>query len=242
MTLLTLDQLQVGYGREPLLPPLSFELSAGQVWVMAGRNGSGKTTLLRTLTGEIKPVGGSLQLAPAAQISLVPQRTDVDAWVPRTVQAYVCEGLDRDWQYMRPRWGKLSQQATNEVTQALREVDAADLALRQFRELSEGQKQRVQIARAMVSQPSLVLLDEPTSAMDPAHERAILRLIRHLADTKNIGIMVSLHHAEGIPELADHAVFLDRDLQIAVAGSADTIRARTEFRRRYGLAGEVTLL
>ena len=240
--LLTLAHLRIGYGREPLLPELSLQVCPGQLWVLAGRNGSGKTTLLRTLTGELRPLGGAMVRAEGTTVSLVVQRPDLDPWVPRTVRDVVGEGLDRGWGFLRPRWGRRRSAALATVDKVLAEVHAADLAARQYRELSEGQKPRVQIARAIVSNPRLLLLDEPTSAMDPANERMILRLIRALAHDRQMGVIVSLHHAEGIPELADHAVFLDRDLQVAVAGSADAIRARTEFRRRYGLGGEVTLL
>lgn len=241
-SMLAVHELLIGHGREPLLPALSFRVWPGQVWVLAGRNGSGKTTLLRTLTGELPLIGGQMSALPSLGISLVAQRSDVDAWVPRTVMDYVQEGLDRSWTFVRPRWGSASRTAHSVVSNVLAEVHALDLADRQFRELSEGQKQRVQIARAVVSSPQLLLLDEPTSAMDPANERMILRLIRTLANERQMGVIVSLHHAEGIPELADHAVFLDRDLQVAIAGSADEIRMRPEFRRRYGLGGEVTLL
>jgi len=137
-------------------------------------------------------------------------------------------GVDRGWSFLR--WGG----RTDGVRRALEDVGAEGLAREPYGHLSEGQKQRVLMARALASDPDVLLLDEPTSAMDPMAEADIFALIQTLRETRGLTVIVASHSMAVLPSIATHVVFLDRDDQIAVAGDRETVLEDPRFRARYG--------
>ena len=137
-------------------------------------------------------------------------------------------GVDRGWGFLR--WGGRGDR----VQHALQEVSAEELAREPYGHLSEGQKQRVLMARAIASDPNVLLLDEPTSAMDPIAEQAIFELIDGLRQARGLAVMIASHAMSVLPAIATHVIFLDRDDQIVLAGPRDTVVADPHFRHRYG--------
>jgi len=103
-----------------------------------------------------------------------------------------------------------------------------------FAHLSEGQKQRVFVARALVSRPHMLVLDEPTAAMDALAEKEVFQLLARLGSTRRLGIVVVSHHMEHALEVATHALFVDRDDSICVAGPKMDVVRDPEFVLRYG--------
>lgn len=170
--LYTCDRLEIGYGRAPLLPPISLSVGRGEFWAVVGRNGSGKTTWFRTLLGLQPPVGGAV-IHPGGppRATYIPQRQGYDPIYPLTAAQVVAMAVDRGWSFTRPRAGG------DAVRAALAEVGAAELASRTFRSLSEGQKQRVLLARLVAAEADVAFLDEPTAAMDRVAEREALALL-----------------------------------------------------------------
>ena len=225
---LTANGLQVGYGGVALLPPLDLSIRPGEVWALVGRNGCGKSTLLRTLLGELRPVMGDYLLTTDTRLAHVPQRGSHDLCVPARAGDMVEAGVDRGWEFWR--WGGRRAR----VNRALCDVGAHTLAHLPYSHLSEGQKQRVLMARALVSGPEVMLLDEPTSAMDPMAEREIFDLIDALRDGHGLAVIIASHSMAVLPAIATHAVFLDRDAQLAVAGEREHVLADPAFLARYG--------
>ena len=232
----TIEDLRVGYSGVPLLPSIRLAIRPGELWGLIGANGSGKTTFLRTLLGLLPRVGGRLELQPGVTIGYVPQRSDLDLSVPARVVDIVRGGLDRGWSFLLPA---IHLRRAGAVERAMRDTETLHLAQTQFARLSEGQKQRVLLARALASDPQVLVLDEPTSAMDIVAERAVFDLIDALRGQRELAIVVVSHHVSLLVSYATHALFLDVDLQLAAAGPLEEVANHEVFARRYGLLADL---
>jgi zinc transport system ATP-binding protein len=229
--LLRARALAVGFGRVPILPPVDLELRRGELWGLIGRNGAGKTTLLRTLLGLNAPVSGEVQRAPSVAIGYVPQRHAIDPLVPARARDLIAEGADRGWSFLRP--GR-DAETRGRIERAIEATHTEALLARRYRDLSEGEKQRVLLARAVAGAPDLLVLDEPTSAMDLVAERQVTKLLGELRERFDMGIVLVSHHLGLVAKMADRLVFLDSDEGVSVAGTVADVLAHPVFARRYG--------
>jgi len=181
----------VGYSqREPLLQHLNFAIGQGEFLGIIGPNGSGKSTLLKTLLGLISPLAGERILnKEAVRFGYVPQRHVVDEIFPLTVEEVVMMGR-YGWigPARRPR-----PQDHEQVTKALHTVGMHHLAQEPFRELSGGQKQRALLARALASEATVLVLDEPTNDLDVQGELQVMELLKQLHREEKKTILVVSH-------------------------------------------------
>ena len=188
------SNVQLGYGRRPVLNALNFEIQKGDFFGIVGPNGAGKTTLLKAILGLLKPVKGEISFLNNGtgykkNIGYVPQHASVDEIFPITTLDMVLMGrYAKMGIFKRP---KNSDYASAE--EMLRNVDIEDLAKRDYRELSGGQKQRTLIARAMVSEPDVLILDEPVEGMDIRGEIAIMELIKFLHAEYALTVILVCH-------------------------------------------------
>jgi len=230
--LITCRQLVVGYGGKGLLPPIDFTLFHSQLCAVVGRNGAGKTTWFRTLLGLQPPVAGHVETCTRRlPMGYIPQRQRLDPLVPLRARDVVALGLERGASFLRPSLGRAARRA---VAECLEEMGALELAGLPFGELSEGQKQRVLMARLLASRPELAVLDEPTAAMDEVAERQTLGLIDQLRRNHDLAILIVTHHLPALAHYAERVVFLDREMQTVVAGEAAEVLGHAAFRARYG--------
>lgn len=227
--LLSVRTLRVGYGRNALLPPISFQVRSGEMWAIAGPNGAGKSTLLKTLLGLHPPLDGAIQLD--GRIGYVPQRSATVARLPGRVRDVVASGVDGGWSFLRP--GTIRAKRAS-IDRALELAHASAWAKQPFDQLSEGQKQRVRIARALAGESSLLVLDEPTSAMDIESEHRVMHLLDELRCQADVGVLLVSHHIAVVAEFATHVLVLDRDLQSVVAGPIEEVGRAPEVISRYG--------
>ena len=236
--LLAARGLEVGYRGRAILPPVDLAIRPGELWALVGRNGGGKTTLLRTLLGLLPRIRGALERGPAFRAGYVPQRSELDLSVPMRVLDLVRDGLDTGWSFLDPlarRRGAAAAEA------ALADTATTALARHAYAELSEGQKQRALLARALASSPSLLVLDEPTSAMDLAAERAVFDLLDALRARRDLGVLVVGHHLPVLLGRATHVALVDKDDGLAEAGPLDEVARTAAFQARYaGLAAART--
>jgi zinc transport system ATP-binding protein len=235
--LLRCRDLRVGYHGRAILPPISLEVRPGELWAVIGRNGGGKTTLLRTLLGLLPRVGGDVERLAGGGIGYVPQRSLLDASVPSRVIDAVRGGVERGWSFLRPT---LTGEQRDAVKRALADTHVADLARVQLGELSEGQKQRVLMARALVNDPRVLVLDEPTSAMDAVAEGAVFELLDALRRERRLAVMVVAHQLHLLSGRATHVLFVDKDEGAALSGSFEAVARSRPFVRRYGELGAAT--
>lgn len=230
--LLQLDQLVVGPRATPLLPPIDLTVAARTCWAVVGPNGSGKSTLLRTILGLQPALGGRIARRPAA-IGYVPQRTELDLAVPARVLDLVRAGSDRGWSFANPF---ALRHARRRIEDALRDTGIEPLAREPWANLSEGQKQRVLVAQALASEPALLVLDEPTSAMDLHAERSLFQLLDDLRAQRGLAILVVSHHLALLARHATHALFVDRDQLAVLAGPMADVARSPAVVDRFGLA------
>ena len=230
--LLRCERLEVGHRGRALLPPIDFALAAGEVVAVVGRNGSGKTTWFRTLLGLIAPVRGRVARArPDLPIGYVPQVASIDPALPLRATDIVSWSRVFGWSFLRPRSSAADRAAR---ARALDEVEATALARRPYAELSEGQKQRILLARLLATDAEVALLDEPTAAMDAVLERETFTRLRHLADERRMGVLVVSHVLGAAARVADRILFLDREEQRVHAARTAEMLDDPGFRAAYG--------
>jgi ABC-type Mn2+/Zn2+ transport system ATPase subunit len=189
MTLVVAHELAVGYGGPAVLEGLTFSVEPGQRVGVLGPNGGGKSTLVRALLGELAPLAGRLKLA--VRCSVVPQteRSRLDYPVS-ALDVALMGSLSR-----LPWWRRPGRREHTRALKALAAVKLADLASRPFGELSGGQRQRVLVARALVQDAGLVLLDEPFTGVDAASAEVLVALIDELA-AEGRGVLVATHDVD----------------------------------------------
>jgi ABC-type Mn2+/Zn2+ transport system ATPase subunit len=189
-TLIAFRKADLGYGKNVVLKSIDFDLIPGDFLGIVGPNGAGKTTLLKAILGLLKPLSGEVEMSTEGlRIGYVPQRDSVDTLFPLTVLDIVLMG-----RYPRlSAFGRPGAEDKKRALRALAEVSIEDLANRHYPSLSGGQKQRALIARALVGEPNLLILDEPTNGMDLVSEKAIMDLIRKLHDEDGITVLMVSH-------------------------------------------------
>lgn len=188
--LVALEKADLGYSNRPVLTGVDLNIWEGDFLGIVGPNGAGKTTLLKVILGLLPPLSGKvMRPTEELRIGYVPQRESVDTLFPLTVLDIVLMGrYARLGAFARP--GRIDRKA---AMRALEHVGIAELAQRPYSDLSGGQKQRTLIARALVGEPNLLILDEPTNGMDLVGERAIMELVRHLHDEDRITVLMVSH-------------------------------------------------
>jgi ABC-type Mn2+/Zn2+ transport system ATPase subunit len=205
--LIRFDHATLGYGRRVVLSDISFDIPAGDFLGLVGPNGAGKTTILRAILGSLAPMQGTVSMADGLRFGYVPQRDSVDYGFPLKVLDVVLMGrYDRIGLMRRP-----SRADRDLASDALEHVGVGHLADQQLNALSGGQKQRVLIARALVGQPNVLVLDEPTNGMDPGAELATMDLLRDLQVGTPLAIVMVSHRIEAVANYARTFAFVDKD-------------------------------
>ncbi|MCI0569205.1 MAG: metal ABC transporter ATP-binding protein [Myxococcaceae bacterium] len=230
-TLLRCEGLVVGYRGQGILPPVSVEVRRGSFLTVVGRNGSGKSTLFKTLLGLLPPVSGRVSRPPGLRVAYIPQTSGIDPMLPVHARELVQWGRVRGWSFLAPFASRADRQARDA---ALAKAEAEHLAHLPYRELSEGQRQRVLLARVLAADADLVLLDEPTAAMDAVAERYTLEQLGRLARERGMGVVVVSHELTIPAQLSDSVLFLDREGGEVVVGGSREVFTHPAFRRRYG--------
>jgi zinc transport system ATP-binding protein len=198
-------------GGKAVLSQVSFELEPKSHTCVIGPNGGGKTTMLRLILGLLTPTEGSIQVLGApphracSHVGYVPQHTDVRRGFPITVREVVLTGCIGEDPF-RPH-----HECVLRAEDIMEELGVADLRNRSFDRLSGGQRQRVLIARALVGNPSLLLLDEPTANVDPGVAHRVRKLLDKLTD--RITILTVSHDLEYIDGSLDQVLFVNGTLK-----------------------------
>jgi ABC-type Mn2+/Zn2+ transport system ATPase subunit len=231
LELIRLERAVIGY-RAPLLPPLDLAVRAGSTLGVLGPNGAGKTALLKSLLGLLPLMAGRrvLPLGRSPRIGYVPQRDRLDQSWPLTVLDVVLMGRTRLLGPIK-RYSAGDRKAARE---ALAEIGVGDLADRPLYALSGGQHQKVLIARAIAAEPELLVLDEPTSSMDPAAERMLLEQVERLKRAHNLSVVLVTHQLTAIPGFATDVALVDRERGLFEVGAAEKMIDPQKLGRLYG--------
>lgn len=231
--------LTVAYQRKPVLWEISLEIPKGALVGLVGPNGAGKSTLLKAMLNMVSQVSGEISLEGASifdqreKIAYVPQRESVDWDFPASVLDVVTMGLYRKIGWFMP----VRKQHKQLALQALEQVGIADLANRQISQLSGGQQQRTFLARALVQNADLYLMDEPFAAVDAATEQSIVSVLRSMQS--NGKTMLVVHHdLHTVPEYFDYLILLN--VHAVAFGPMQSTFTPDNLRKTYG--GRLTLL
>lgn len=190
MSLITADQLKLGYDSQIVVSGLSFTVEEGDYLCIIGENGSGKTTLMKALLGLHKPLEGTLEFADDVdqnEIGYLPQQTVIQSDFPASVREIVLSGCQGHWR------SRFFYSAEDKATakKYMEQVGILDMANRYYSDLSGGQKQRVLLARALCAAVKVLLLDEPVAGLDPNAQENMYEVIRKLNGDGMTIIMIS---------------------------------------------------
>ncbi len=224
---LTCEGLCVGYNGKTVLADLNLTFETGQFISLLGPNGAGKTTLLRTLSRHLEPLGGRIKVLgrPLAELTAMELArfmavvlTDKVSPPLFSVFEFVALGRYPHTDFL----GRLKPADHAVVQNALTAVHAHDLAQRPFADLSDGERQKVLVARALAQQPRLLLLDEPTIHLDLKHRVEVLAILRDLCRTQGITVVASLHDVDVAAKVSDR-VALVKHGGLSAWGAPETI-------------------
>jgi len=219
-SLITLEKISVSFGQRRVLSDVSLSLQPGRILTLLGPNGAGKSTLVRVVLGLIAPTSGTLLRPAQLRIGYVPQKIHLDVTLPLTVA-----------RFMRLRPGVKS----DDILPALKRVQAAHLLEYPLQKLSGGEMQRVLLARALLNQPQLLVLDEPTQGVDVNGQVALYDLIDQLRRELNCGVLMVSHDLHLVMAKTDEVLCLNH--HICCSGTPEAVSKHPEFISMFGQRG-----
>ena len=224
------NKLCIGYGKAVIQRDLTFSLQKGEMVCMLGANGCGKSTLLRTLAGLQPALSGEYTRSDAKHIALV--LTERLSMENTTVHDVVAMGRYPYTSFL----GGLSGEDEAIIAQALAQVGFADTKVGEtmFNAHSDGEKQRILIAKAIAQQTPIILLDEPTAHLDLPHRILILRLLRQLAHEQGKTVLISTHELDLALALSDRILLMTPQKGVQL-DSAENLKKTDAFTSAFGM-------
>ena len=209
--------LEIARSGRTILSDVDLDIRKGEIVTLIGPNGAGKTTLVRTLLGLEKPDSGAVVRQPGLTIGYVPQRFDIDRALPMTVARFLSLGAGA---------------RQKRIAAVLDEVGARRVANQQLGDLSGGELQRVLLARALLNDPDLLVLDEPVRGVDYVGEAELYTLIGRLRDTRGLGVLLISHDLHVVMGKSDRVVCLNR--HVCCSGVPEAVAQHPEYVRLFG--------
>jgi ABC-2 type transport system ATP-binding protein len=225
---IVVDSVARSFGDVKAVRNVSFTASAGSVTALIGPNGSGKTTLMLMLASLLQPEAGSIRVAGADPVAHPAAVRSMLGWMPDALGSWDSLSVRSALQTTGRMYGMGKSAAAARASELLDLVGLAELAPRATRVLSRGQKQKLSLARALVHDPKVLLLDEPASGLDPLARVELQTLVRRLAGEGKT-ILVSSHVLAELDVMADAAVFVDA----GVSASAERVAESKETKRLW---------
>lgn len=227
--LLTTCNLEVGYKNKTVLSNIDLVINSGEVVTILGANGIGKSTLIKTLTGEISPISGQVLIAGQTIQSYSQKQLSKHIAIVTTDKVLagglkVVELINLGRHPHTGYFGKLSENDMQIVRKAMDDVGIAHKAKSYLSELSDGERQKVMIARAIAQQTPIIILDEPFSFLDTASRIEILSLLKSICRTDNVGILLSSHDVSQAMRMSDRIVLVDKNREISIGTPNDLIQ------------------
>jgi zinc/manganese transport system ATP-binding protein len=236
---LSVEDLRVDLGGRAILAGVSFAIETGELVAILGPNGAGKSTLLKVVLGLVKPVSGRVSVLGQgvgranARIGYVPQFRAMEAETTLRARDVVRFGLDGN------RWGPgwPSRAREKRIDAALDEVDGRELAQAAMGELSGGERQRLLIAQALLSDPRLLLLDEPLASLDLGREQEIIALIARVCRARSVAVLFVTHDVNPLLPRVDRVLYLANGK--GAIGRPEQVITRETLSGLYGTPVEV---
>ncbi len=211
-----LSNLSVGYNKNVLIHDICLDIKKGEIVTLIGPNGAGKSTILKSITRQLEIIGGQVMFDTKEIRSISYKELSKKMAVVLTerlkTELLTCHDIVATGRYpYTGRLGILSKEDEDKVDEALKAVNALDLGNRDFNAISDGQKQRILLARAICQEPEVIILDEPTSFLDIRYKLELLSILGRMAKEKGITIIMTLHEIDLAQKISDKIVCVSGD-------------------------------
>lgn len=235
----TTENLSVGYSGKVLIHDINLSVEKGRILTLIGPNGSGKSTILKTITRHLEKIAGVIVLENQNLTKLsnkeLAKRLSVMLTERINPELMTCEQVVAMGRYPYTNYfGTMTAQDREIVQESLRMVRAEELADRPFTDISDGQRQRIMLARAICQQPEIIVLDEPTSYLDIRHKIELLDILRKMASEKNVAVVMSLHEIDLAAKVSDQIICVKGD-QISLFGTPEEVFSEESVKTLYEL-------
>lgn len=233
------EQLTVGYDGKPLIRDIEIRLKKGEILTLIGPNGAGKSTILKSMTRQLKLVGGTVYLDSEAMSRMsgkdVAKRLAVVMTERIRPELMTCEDIVATGRYpYTGTLGILGEKDWEKVHEAMELVHALDFKDRDFTAISDGQRQRVLLARAICQEPEVIVLDEPTSFLDIRHKLELLAILKNMVVQKKTAVLMSLHELDLAQKISDSVICVHGD-KIEKYGPPEEIFSSEYVHHLYGI-------
>jgi zinc transport system ATP-binding protein len=216
--LVDLDGISLAFGRRVALSDVSLAVAPGEIVTIIGPNGAGKTTLLRVVLGLQRPDAGRVTRRPGLRVGYLPQRLAIDETLPLTVKRFLA----------------LAPGARKPLPAALAEVGAGHTLELPVQTLSGGELQRVLLARALLREPELLVLDEPAQGVDIAGQAELFALVRRIRDQRHCGVLLVSHDLHLVMAATDRVLCLNH--HVCCSGHPEAVTRDPAYRALFGAA------
>ena len=233
------QHLDVGYKGEVVIGDIRLEAVPGQILTLIGPNGAGKSTILKTITRQLDPIGGAITL-DGQDLKTLKEREIAKSMAAvltgrPTPELMTCWDVVASGRYpYTGRLGILSQHDREKTEEAMSLVRVTELRERDFNQISDGQRQRVLLARAICQEPRVLIMDEPTSFLDIKHKLDFLSLLRELVLSKDLAVILSLHELDLAQRFSDRVLCV-RDGRVDKLGPPETVFTQGYIEELYGV-------
>lgn len=233
------ENMTVGYGKTPLIRQIGIHVRAGEIVTLIGPNGAGKSTILRSVIRRLGLLEGTVYLDGMPMKGMgereIAKRMSILMTERIHPELMNCEDVVGTGRYpYTGRMGILTAEDRGKVREAMELVHAWDLASRDFSQISDGQKQRILLARAICQDPSVIVLDEPTSFLDIRHKLELLTILKDLVRRKKVAVLMSLHELDLAQKLSDYIVCVKGEY-IERCGTPEEIFTSSYITGLYGI-------
>ena len=233
------ENMTVGYGKTPLIRQIGIHVRAGEIVTLIGPNGAGKSTILRSVIRQLGLLEGTVYLDGMPMKGMgereIAKRMSILMTERIHPELMNCEDVVGTGRYpYTGRMGILTAEDRGKVREAMEMVHAWDLASRDFSQISDGQKQRILLARAVCQDPSVIVLDEPTSFLDIRHKLELLTILKDLVRRKKVAVLMSLHELDLAQKLSDYIVCVKGEY-IERCGTPEEIFTSSYITGLYGI-------
>ncbi|MGN0803648.1 MAG: ABC transporter ATP-binding protein [Candidatus Faecivicinus sp.] len=231
--------MTVGYDGQPLIRDITIGVERGEIVTLIGPNGAGKSTILKSITRQLRTIAGTVEIDRKSLRALSHRELATRMAVVLTErlkpELMTCRDVVATGRYpYTGRLGILTKEDEACVTSAMEAVHALELAERDFNAISDGQRQRILLARAICQEPEIIVLDEPTSFLDIRHKLELLSILRSMAKEKGIAVVMSLHEIDLAQKVSDRIICVKGDT-IARCGAPEEVFDEASIRALYDI-------
>ncbi len=233
------EHMAVGYGRKPLIREITLQVEKGEIVTLIGPNGAGKSTILKSIIRQLPLISGAIYIGKQSVDKLTDKEMAKKQSAVMTErlqpELMTCEEIISMGRYpYTGGLGILSREDKKKVKEAMELVNVTELAARDFLEISDGQRQKILLARAICQEPELIVLDEPTSFLDIRHKLELLSILKEMVKEKQLAVIMSLHELDLAQKISDQVVCVCGDT-IAKYGTPEEIFCSSYINELYGV-------